>query len=50
MIRRLHVQLLALLCQEWEITEMLDLYVPTLICTLVDDPDLLNANNERFMT
>ena len=28
----------------------LNLYTPTLICTLVDDPYLLNANNKRFMT
>ena len=28
----------------------LNLYTPTLICTLVGDPYLLNANNKRFMT
>ena len=28
----------------------LNLYTPTLICTLVDDPYLLNANNKRLMT
>ena len=28
----------------------LNLYISTLICTLVDDPYLLNAKNKRFMT
>ena len=28
----------------------LNLYTLTLICTLVDDPYFLNANNKRFMT
>ena len=29
---------------------MLNLYIPTLICTLVEDPYLLNAKTKRFMT
>ena len=28
----------------------LNLYTPTLICTLGHDPYLLNATNKRFMT
>ena len=49
MIVRLYVQHRYVKNEELP-NKKLNLYTPTLICTLVDDPYLLNANNKRFMT
>ena len=49
MIVRLYVQHRYVKNEELP-NKKLNLYTPTLICTLVDYPYFLNANNKRFMT